>query len=80
MKEQNDPEAYEKLKELSPGDIIRELWEGEEVARYLVINRHIRWPKKNYSYQEYSCIINLSYAHDKPPLTTISQKSVYLII
>ena len=31
MKEQNEPEAYEKLKELSPGDIIREVWEGEEV-------------------------------------------------
>jgi hypothetical protein len=56
-KDNNEPEAYEKLKELSPGDIIRELWQGEEVARYLVISRTIRWPEKNYSYQEYSCII-----------------------
>jgi hypothetical protein len=51
------PEVYEKLKELSPGDIIRELWEGKEVARYLVTTRTIRWPNADYSYEEYDCII-----------------------
>lgn len=59
MKAEYPPEEKEgeELKYLQRGDIIRELWEGEEVARYLVINRKTRWPNKEYSYEEYECII-----------------------
>jgi hypothetical protein len=46
-----------KIKELFPGDIVRELDAGEEWARYLVINRRIQQPNAQYYYVEYDCII-----------------------
>jgi hypothetical protein len=46
-----------KVDELFPGDIVREIEDGIEFGRYLVINRRIQHPNAQYYYIEYSCII-----------------------